>query len=414
MNRRDALLLSGTTMAAGALSLPRLAAATSTTSALQPLIDYLASIDALAAQLGFSDPQGRAGFERLALLILSGANIGVFGTRIENPDWVPYIPYFLPYIAPNPDTVYRFAPIDPHGTYRLSGHNGTESVAAITLRDGGAHLGKPSGNRVAEIDLLTLKTDAKRNFDFILSNKRPPEHKGEWIALPEATNCLMTRHVLKSEQQTDGVCVIERLDRSSKSLAPTPEELADQVTQVARNATTLCKFSIDYFNGLRKRGADKALILDDQTAYGGLLAQSYYFHLYDLAPDEALIAESDAPAAKYWSIQLFDPYSITLDFVARQTSLNDAQAQVDPDGRIRIVISHTDPLAANWLDAAGWTRGGLLWRWNETKTAPQPSIRKVKLSELGSALPASSRKVTSEQRLAMLSARARFYQSRRR
>jgi hypothetical protein len=406
-------MMAGTGFAVGVLNLPQITQA-GEAGALQPLIDYLASVDATAAQLGFSDPAGRAGFQRMAMTILAGAYIGVFGTRIESPDWVPYIPYFLPYIAPNPDTVYRFVPIDPRGIYRISGHNGTETIAAITLRDGGAHLGKPSGNRVDEIDLLALKTDAQRRYEFILSEHRPPGHKGEWRMLPPATNCLMTRHVIKQSTQTDGVCIIERLDRSARSVAPTPSEIAEKVAQVARNATTLCKFSIDYFNGLRRRGADKALVLDDQTAYGGLLDQAYYFYLYDLAPDEALIAESDAPESRYWSIQLFDPYSMTPDYVTRQTSLNDAQAQIDPDGRIRIVISHTDPLSPNWIDTAGWRRGGLLWRWNEAKRTPKPSIRKVKLAELDSALPANSRKVTAEQRLAALSERTKLYQSRRR
>src|SRR5262245_38500601 len=100
VNRRDALMMSGTGLTAGLLNLPAAVGATSDTPALQPLIDYLSAVDTTATQLGFTDPEGRAGFQRLALTILSGAHIGVFGTRVEAPDWVPYIPYYLPYIAP--------------------------------------------------------------------------------------------------------------------------------------------------------------------------------------------------------------------------------------------------------------------------------------------------------------------------
>ncbi len=72
------------------------------------------------------------------------------------------------------------------------------------------------------------------------------------------------------------------------------------------------------------------------------------------------IPKSDAP---YQGFQLGSMWYISLDYVNHQTSLNSAQAQVDPDGVIRMVVSHRDPGVANWIETTGRRKGILQFRW---------------------------------------------------
>jgi len=100
------------------------------------------------------------------------------------------------------------------------------------------------------------------------------------------------------------------------------------------------------------------------------------------APDEALIVEAPLPKCRYWSVLLTDPLYATLDWVNNQASLNRSQARVDADGKIRVVIAHSDPGVPNWLDTVDHPRGGLQWRWMGCDSAPTPTVKRVALSQV--------------------------------
>ena len=61
-----------------------------------------------------------------------------------------------------------------------------------------------------------------------------------------------------------------------------------------------------------------------------------------------------------------------LDPVHRITSINQRQAQVDADGRVRIVIAQQDPGGPNWLDTSGHPEGLLTFRWFWPRSDPSP------------------------------------------
>ncbi len=87
---------------------------------------------------------------------------------------------------------------------------------------------------------------------------------------------------------------------------------------------------------------------------------------YDLADDEVMIVDVPAAAkevAPYQGIQLGSMWYISLDYVNHQTSLTADQARIDPDGRMRFVISERDPGVANWLERTGHGRGYVQLRW---------------------------------------------------
>ncbi|MFA5631419.1 MAG: DUF1214 domain-containing protein [Porticoccaceae bacterium] len=411
MHRRELLKWSGAAMAAG-LAAPALAMNGGVAG--DQLAVYFADASAAAKELGFTGEALQAALPRQALMVLAGSYTAVFGSDIENPEFIPYIPYFMPYLAPNPDTFYGIAPIDSQGVYRVSGTKGTETIAGVVMRDGGAHLGRLSGRRVGEIDLASIEADDDGNFSFLLSRERPADNREQWFALPAETRCLMARRVTKTLAERDGQWDVQRLDLPPKPLAQTLAKNEERVAQVLACAKTTFRFLLGYMNGLRAKGAEQGFILDEQTDYGGLVSQIYFFHLFNLAADEALIIESTAPAAKYWSLQVLDPFATSLDFVHHQTFMNDAQAHVDADGKVRFVLCASDPGVANWLDSGGWQQGGgLLWRWNEAAETPQPTVRKIKLSGLRAALPAGTLWLDEAGRREALTARAHFYKNRR-
>jgi hypothetical protein len=88
-----------------------------------------------------------------------------------------------------------------------------------------------------------------------------------------------------------------------------------------------------------------------------------------------------------------------------QSSLNMSQAEVDPDGKARFVISLSDPGTANWLDSAGNRRGIAVWRWVHTDYVPQSKVTKVALADLHDHLHPDYRKVSPEERASTIEAR---------
>ena len=69
---------------------------------------------------------------------------------------------------------------------------------------------------------------------------------------------------------------------------------------------------------------------------------------------------TDAP---YLGFQLGSLWYISLDYINHQTSLNGTQAQADPDGKIRIVVSDANPGVTNWCETLGHRKGYLQFRW---------------------------------------------------
>lgn len=128
--------------------------------------------------------------------------------------------------------------------------------------------------------------------------------------------------------------------------------------------------------------------------------------VFELKDDEVLLIEMDRkPDGAYWSFQLGDVWSRSLDFTSRQSSLNDLEALPDGDGKLRIVVSQRDPGVANWLDPCGRVEGTVVFRNYRAKTPDVPNSRVVKLAELDSALPKDTRRVSSDERKQMMDRR---------
>ncbi|MGC7344977.1 hypothetical protein RBA02_22950, partial [Mycobacteroides abscessus subsp. massiliense] len=81
---------------------------------------------------------------------------------------------------------------------------------------------------------------------------------------------------------------------------------------------------------------------------GGLATQYSSVGHFDLRPDQAMVITLPVTDAPYLGFQLGSLWYISLDYINHQTSLNGTQAQEDPDGKIRIVVSDANPGVTNW------------------------------------------------------------------
>ena len=143
----------------------------------------------------------------------------------------------------------------------------------------------------------------------------------------------------------------------------------------------------------------------DGTAMGAAAENRPVIGSWELAPDEALVIEVSPPEGLYWSYSLGNPWWETIDYGSHQSSLNGHQALPDEDGVLRTVIAHEDPGVANWLDTAGHSAGPIILRCVRTESAPVPTTRLITFSDVAQSLPAATRRVTPEQRSAIMAAR---------
>jgi hypothetical protein len=142
---------------------------------------------------------------------------------------------------------------------------------------------------------------------------------------------------------------------------------------------------------------------------GGLASQFSSIGHYSLEPDQAMVVTVPVcDAAPYQAIQIGSRWYVSTDYEHHQTSLTRAQSRVDPDGKLRYVISERNPGVANWLETTGHLQGVTMLRWQRVArplTAEDgPSVEVVSFDEVGSRLP-FDQTVTPDEYAARIEAR---------
>src|SRR5262249_26962713 len=135
-----------------------------------------------------------------------------------------------------------------------------------------------------------------------------------------------------------------------------------------------------------------------ETSAGGpgraesLAGRLVNFCFYEIADSEALVIEFVPPQSFMWIFELGNYWMNSVDYRYHFSSLNSEQAAVDSDGRVRIVVSNSDPGISNWLDPAGHRCGLLVNRWvGANGEHGPPAARIVKVDSLRDALPETAR-----------------------
>lgn len=350
----------------------------------------------------------RQELEALALSAVAGGYLGHVHANPSQPSFAPLWNPALNLGGPCPDYVYMTAEIDPKGTYRLSGYRGTSRFVDV-VQTAWEMLGvtQASGVGLPTNDLDNLSIDADGYFSVVLSAERPAGYDGDWWELkPTCIRIMIRQCVADWLRELDARLAIVRLD----DMAPlAPVEISRRMANIPAWTEGVISFGMRLAKGYREKHGVNHL---DRVQYPGQ-DQYYYDAWYELGDDEALVIDSAVPANyRYWSILVANDRFSTVDWVYRQSSLNDLQAKIDSDGRVRMVVAGRDPGVPNWLDKASNPCGIIQYRLNRADEIPEPTMVRVPLSEVRNHLPADTPVVSPEQRRESLLRRAEAAQMR--
>jgi hypothetical protein len=345
---------------------------------------------------------------RLALSILAcGYLCRVYADAIR-PAFMPLWNHAFNQGGPDPDYVYLTAEIDATGTYRVSGFRGTSRFVEITQQEWdmlSPSIMATGGAVVAhDLDDLTLGDDG--SFSVVLSPTRPDGYEGDWWPMAPGTRRLFVRSCACDwRNEVDARLAIDRLDEQGEDM--TPEESARRFSDLPAWIEEMITFDMELIRYYREHHGVNTIVrsgvVDDM---GGLPKQAYYDGIHEITDDEVLVLETDLPReVRYWQALVGDDRFCTVDWVNRQSSLNDTQAVIDSDGRFRAVISRRDPGVANWLDKGDYPWGVIQLRWNRASDHPDPTITKVAFDDLRAHLPSDTPVVTPGERRVQLQAR---------
>jgi hypothetical protein len=354
---------------------------------------------------------------KLALSILASGYLCHVYTDERRPVFMPLWNYACNQGGPNPDYVYSTMEVDPTGVYEISGYRGTARFVEITQQE--SSMLDPSLKRTTpplrvtnDLDELTLGDNG--SFRVIVSAERPDGHDGDWWRLdPRARALLMRRCACDWNHEIDARVAVNRLDDPGADM--TPEKTARRFSEMAAWVEGTIQFDMNLVRYYRDHHGINVLLRSQWIEdAGGLPKQAYYDGVHQIGDDEALIVEFPVPTqCAYWQILVADDRFATIDWVNRQSSLNDVQARVDSDGWFRGVVSKQDPGVPNWLDKADYPWGILQARFYRANEYPEVTVTKVPVGEVRKHLPADMPVVSPFERAAQLRIRREGAQLRR-
>ena len=354
---------------------------------------------------------------KLALSILACGYLCRVYTDSRRPVFMPLWNYAFNQGGPDPDYVYSTTEVEANGVYRISGYRGTTRFVEITQQSFDMMMPRDidQGSPVPHThDLDDLQLDADGYFSVILSAERPAGYTGDWWELdPRAPRLLMRKCACDWKTEVDARVAIDRLDDNGADM--TPEEIARRFSDMAAWIDGMIQFDMQLVRYYREHhGVNEFKRSSKIDSMGGLPKQAYYDGIHEITDDEALILETDLPReVRYWQALVGDDRFCTVDWVNRQSSLNDVQAHIDSDGRFRAVISRLDPGVPNWLDKGDYPWGIIQMRWNRASDYPDPTMTKVAFADLRKHLPDDTPVVTPEERREQLRLRREGAQLRR-
>jgi hypothetical protein len=308
----------------------------------------------------------------------------------------------------NPDTVYYHANLRPETTYVVRGRRGSTVDLSFQVLGGDyTPSSTPDGSTAFDDRDLDIADDG--SFEISLGPAGAPDAAEHHVVLPDTARMLAVREVYGDwvgEQR--GSLTIHRTDTLGVASSEPPSMAAVEKRYAVAAKMLISRIQTWFaFPEWFYLNEPVNTLTEPRPTPGGLASQWSSVGHFDLNDDEAIVitiprAQAGGHRAPYLGFQLGTVWYTSLDYLHHQTSLNHAQAQVDPDGMIRIVVAEHDPGVANWVERLGHDRGYLQFRWQrlEGSLTPEdgPTMQVVKDADVPSLLPYhEDNKVTAEQ-----------------
>ena len=302
----------------------------------------------------------------------------------------------------NPDAIYLNAYLKEGVEYVIRGRRGTTADLSFQVM-GGAYTATSAATSMLAFDDRELERDAEGRFEF------------RYTAEPGAKT-LIVREVFNDwDAEERGTITIERVDTLGQPARPLTRALLAKRYEVAARSLTSSIQTWFAFPQFFQYKEPVNTLTTPQSTPGGLASQRSSIGHYALAEDEAMVVTVPrCDDAAYQAIQIGSDWYASTDYETHQTSLTKAQAQTDPDGLMRFVVSEHPPLdgapIANWLETTGHRTGSMMLRWQrlERDLGPDdgPRVVVVPLAEVAQHLPHTA-PLTPEQYADRIAARQR-------
>ncbi|HZR38370.1 MAG TPA: DUF1214 domain-containing protein [Nevskia sp.] len=282
---------------------------------------------------------------------------------------------------PNPDNLYANASIAGDREYRIRGRRGTVAYLSFGTK---ANRYAVDGTMAStgEIDAADLRIEPDGSFEIALSRQPRP---GNWLPMATDSSMVIVRQTfLDRGTETPAQLRIERVGAPPAPLPLSPQALAAGLERAGAFVHGTARLVGDWAQRVAQRPneLDAAPYAADSMRVGGDPKICYVHGYWKLAPDEALVIDSEVPECAYWNFQLANHWLESLDFVHRRVDINKHGARYNADGSVTLVVAAENPGAANFIDTDGHDRGGMLLRWVGAKSHPRPRCRVARLAEL--------------------------------
>lgn len=303
----------------------------------------------------------------------------------------------------NPDAIYFHAYLTKGVEYVLRGRRGSTADLSFQVLAGGYDAsGVPLS--LAAFDDRELDVAEDGTFELRLG---PYDGDAKTLVIREVFN--------DWDGEERGTLWIERTDTVGQPPRPRTEDRMAQRYEVAAKmliGTIETWFAFPQF--FQYREPVNTLTVPKSTP-GGLTSQYSSIGHYELADDEALVITLPlCEDCSYQAAQIGSDWYASTDYESHQSSLTKAQAEVDPDGKMRLVVAERPPLdgqpIANWLQTTGHRTGPMMLRWQRLERdlteADGPVVEVMPLAEVPAALP-HTQPLTAEEWTARIAARQR-------
>ena len=343
----------------------------------QPLADAITEAERLVAEAPLieSDADLLEGLQYLAGCIAACTHVA-FDYDRDHPFLHSGTGPFTKMGLDNPDTLYFGTRVVAGHEYVVTGTRGSTTDLSFQLL-GGEYTDDNVPDSETAFDDRKLNVTADGSF--------------EWRFTPKVNAQLVIREVYNDWSAQRGTLAIARTDTAGTAPPPLTKELIERRyatagKQLVQRVKTWLQFPKWFYDNLPVN-----TLTAPRLTPGGLATQYSSVGHYDLTPEQALIITLPVTDAPYLGFQLGSLWYISLDYINHQTSLNGTQAQADPDGKIRIVVSDQNPGVTNWVETLGHRKGYLQFRWQrvsrEMTAADGPTLELVDLDSVAGTLP---------------------------
>ena len=291
----------------------------------------------------------------------------------------------------NPDTLYFHAYLRDDAEYVVTGHRGsTADLSFQVLKGDYSPVEVPDS--MSAFDDRAIEVDADGTFELRFG---PSASGRNAFRLGAGSSMLLVREVYSDwAAERRGTISIRRRDRAG--LAPPaadPDAMAKRYGVAGKILLSRLRTFLAFPEWFYLKEPVNTMTPPRPTP-GGLATQFSSAGHFDLGEDQAMIVTVPAAVrsvAPYQGIQLGSMWYVSLDYINHQTSLTADQARIDPDRRLRFVISERDPGVANWLELTGRRRGYVQIRWQRlTRDLTEedgPRVEVVPFDEVPGRLP---------------------------